>query len=149
MCPYQVGCSFNCYFILFLYHLSLTDNSSISMQPLNKETPEGKLLVLIGKFIEHTDPYLIRHHCFQQLLQFFPHPCILAIFVHMNIIQLRISLFPIKLCHTTLCRQFYSLLPRSLIAFTASCSTFSPYRFPRNYFSDYNPANNIAISRLR
>ena len=31
-----------------------------------------------------------------------------TIFVHMNIIQLHISLFLVKLCHTTLCRQFYS-----------------------------------------
>ena len=49
--------------IWFLYHttkspcitckcLSLTDNSSISMQELNKENPKDKLLVLIGKFAQ-------------------------------------------------------------------------------------------------
>jgi len=45
------------------------------MQTLNKETPEGKLLVLIGKFIERTGICLIHKHYFHELLQFLPHPC--------------------------------------------------------------------------
>ena len=62
------------------------------------------------------------------------------------IIQLHISLFLVKLCHTTLCRQFYSFTPEITNCFFRTLQHLFTILLPSKFFTNRNPANHIAIS---